>query len=71
MKAAMTSNLMEFRVRTRSGSDGIINSSKWVESRNLEYRQDAVECLIPSHPPPQAGCPLGDPGPLRVLTRYV
>src|SRR2546425_9505783 len=24
---------------------------------------------IRSHPPPQAGCPLGDPGPLAVLTR--
>ena len=22
---------------------------------------------IPSHPPPQAGCPLGDPGPLPFL----
>src|SRR5213080_2691677 len=27
--------------------------------------------LIRSHPPPQAGCPLGDPGPLAVLTRFV
>src|SRR5437016_561832 len=26
---------------------------------------------IRSHPPPQAGCPLGDPGPLAVLTRFV
>src|SRR6266852_873338 len=25
--------------------------------------------MIPSHPPPHAGCPRGDPGPLRVLTR--
>ncbi len=25
--------------------------------------------MIRSHPPPQAGCPLGDPGPLAVLTR--
>src|SRR5436190_13975868 len=24
--------------------------------------------MIPSHPPPRAGCPRGDPGPLRVLT---
>src|SRR5205823_2715069 len=24
---------------------------------------------IRSHPPPQARCPLGDPGPLAVLTR--
>src|SRR6266571_740068 len=28
-----------------------------------------VECLIGSHPPPHAGCPRGDPGPLPVLTR--
>jgi len=25
--------------------------------------------MIRSHPPPQAGCPLGDPGPLSVLTQ--
>jgi hypothetical protein len=25
--------------------------------------------LIRSHPPPHAGCPRGDPGPLAVLTR--
>src|SRR2546422_11477898 len=25
--------------------------------------------MIRSHPPPQAGCPLGDPGPLAVLTQ--
>jgi len=24
--------------------------------------------MIRSHPPPQAGCPLRDPGPLAVLT---
>jgi len=28
-----------------------------------------VECLIRSHPPPHAGCPHGDPGPLPVLYR--
>src|SRR5438105_9247158 len=27
-----------------------------------------VSSLIPSHPPPHAGCPRGDPGPLWVLT---
>src|SRR5438128_1789642 len=27
--------------------------------------------MIRSHPPPQAGCPLGDPGPLAVLTHSV
>jgi hypothetical protein len=28
-----------------------------------------VVSMIRSRPPPQAGCPLGDPGPLAVLTR--
>src|SRR3989442_15246338 len=28
-----------------------------------------VEFMIGSHPPPHAGCPRGDPGPLAVLTQ--
>ena len=28
-----------------------------------------VKSMIRSHPPPHAGCPRGDPGPLPVLTR--
>ena len=30
-----------------------------------------VELSIRSHPPPQAGCPLGDPGPLAVLQKFM
>jgi hypothetical protein len=33
-------------------------------------RLTRVACWIPSHPPPHAGCPRGDPGPLGVLYRY-
>src|SRR2546425_8266709 len=28
-----------------------------------------TDCAIRSQPPPQAGCPLGDPGPLAALTQ--
>ena len=45
-------------VSTGSGRDRVIvmpNSTvAWIETR--------------SHPPPRAGCPRGDPGPLPVLT---
>src|SRR5712692_4495515 len=39
--------------RTLSGSEGIIPPNLFL--------------LIRSHPPPRAGCPRGDPGPLPVL----
>jgi len=32
---------------------------------------DIVWRLTRSHPPPHAGCPRGDPGPLPVLTRML
>ena len=45
-------------VSTGSGSDRVIVLANltvaWIETR--------------SHPPPHAGCPRGDPGPLPVLT---
>ena len=37
-------------------------------SKKLHF---ASYCVIRSHPPPRAGCPLGDPGRLAVLTRLV
>src|SRR6267142_5627010 len=31
---------------------------------------NSTGATIRSHPPPHAGCPRGDPGPLPVLTRF-
>jgi len=33
----------------------------------LTARIEIARMVTRSHPPPQAGCPLGDPGPLPVL----
>jgi len=53
----------------RGWGRGVIRSSARVStgSGNRRIKRQLNYALIPSHPPPHAGCPRSDPGPLRVL----
>ncbi len=55
-------------VATARGTD-LISNVECIEANLLtRLRSRPLRGLTRSHPPPHAGCPRGDPGPLAVLT---
>ena len=55
------------KYRTGSGRDRVMGSTQTYERHKSVAKPNPAECSTRSLPPPHAGCPRGDPGPLPVL----